>query len=188
MGMRAAGGRSREKEGQKAVCSCLDTGLASWGPAGRTTDTAFQKLTAETAVRSTLLCLQVPPVCVAMPALFGPLKTHSLILAGFSLTTCSKRWGWDSPVTDWKSFSYGTRGLGKKKKIASVLCPCKFLIHFAELSAVWKTGEPSETNSASVGPLADASPQMLCGCFCRGQSPEQDGTSLKGPSEGATCG
>lgn len=47
------------------------------------------KLTLGTAGKFTLPCIQVALVCRAMPALFGPLKTHGFTLPGFTLRTCS---------------------------------------------------------------------------------------------------
>lgn len=97
---------------------CLHTGFASWGLTGRS---ASWKLTLGTAGKFALPCVQVALVCRAMPALFGPLKTHSFTLPGFTLRTCS------TLLLLKRTFS---RQSLARKKIFSVPCPCVFLTHF----------------------------------------------------------
>lgn len=73
----------------------------------------------------------------------------------------------------------------KKKKISSVLAHEALIqIRFAQLSGVWRRGEPFETNSTSVVPFADAFSRRFCGCFCRGHSAEPD-SQPEGPLRGA---
>lgn len=101
-------------------------------------------------------CIQVALVCMAMPTLFGSLKTHSFTLPGFTLRTCSTLL-----LLKWTL----SQQLLARKKISSVPCQRVLLTHFVEVSAAWRTGGPSETNSESRVPLAGASQGCCCGCF-----------------------
>lgn len=84
-------------------------------------NTPSWKLTLGTAGKFALPCIQVALICRAMPALPGPLKTHSFTLPDFSLRTCSTL-----PLLK-RTFS---RQSLARKKISSVPCPCVFLAHF----------------------------------------------------------
>ena len=81
MGIRAAYGRRREKE-----AACTQGLLLGVWLAGQH---QFLETDSGTAGKFALACIQVALVCRATPALFGPLKTHSFTLPGFTLRTCS---------------------------------------------------------------------------------------------------